>query len=94
MPGINILNDLSVDLMRGQVRCGTERDREIDTAEGAVRLPAGTRGRNLAYLPQRPSLFPFLSVEVNLRLSTGRFRRKMTWRRWSAAGFTCATGAN
>jgi branched-chain amino acid transport system ATP-binding protein len=28
----------------------------------------------ITYLPQRPSLFPFLSVEVNLRLGTWAFR--------------------
>ncbi|HWA80037.1 MAG TPA: ABC transporter ATP-binding protein [Acetobacteraceae bacterium] len=30
----------------------------------------------VAYLPQRPSVFPFLSVEVNLRLGAWSFRRK------------------
>lgn len=35
-----------------------------------------TMGRlGVAYLPQRPSLFPYLSVEVNLRLGTWGFRR-------------------
>ena len=31
--------------------------------------------RGITYLPQRPSVFPFLSVEVNLRLGTWSFRR-------------------
>lgn len=31
--------------------------------------------RGVAYLPQRPSLFPYLSVEINLRLGTWGFRR-------------------
>ncbi len=30
----------------------------------------------VAYLPQRPSVFPFLSVEVNLRLGAWSFRRR------------------
>jgi branched-chain amino acid transport system ATP-binding protein len=30
----------------------------------------------ITYLPQRPSVFPFLSVEVNLRLGAWQFRRK------------------
>ncbi len=32
-------------------------------------------GRGIVYLPQRPSVFPYLSVEVNLRLGTWLFRR-------------------
>ena len=32
-------------------------------------------GHGITYLPQRPSMFPFLSVEVNLRLGTWQFRR-------------------
>ena len=31
--------------------------------------------RGIVYLPQRPSVFPYLSVEVNLRLGTWLFRR-------------------
>ncbi|GIX47950.1 MAG: ABC transporter ATP-binding protein [Candidatus Tectimicrobiota bacterium] len=32
--------------------------------------------RGIAYLPQRPSIFPFLSVEVNLRLGAWHERRQ------------------
>ncbi len=32
-------------------------------------------GHGITYLPQRPSVFPFLSVEVNLRLGAWPFRR-------------------
>ena len=32
-------------------------------------------GHGITYLPQRPSVFPFLSVEVNLRLGAWQFRR-------------------
>ena len=30
----------------------------------------------ITYLPQRPSVFPFLSVEANFRLGAWQFRRK------------------
>ena len=36
----------------------------------------GTLG--VTYLPQRPSLFPYLSVDVNLRLGTWSFRKNRT----------------
>jgi len=39
-------------------------------------IAAHRMGRlGITYLPQRPSLFPFLSVEVNLRLGAWSFRR-------------------
>lgn len=39
-------------------------------------IPAHRMGEyGIVYLPQRPSVFPFLSVEVNLRLGTWPFRR-------------------
>ena len=43
LPGINILNGMSVDVCRGEMRCGAraERHRQVDAVEGAVRLPAG-----------------------------------------------------
>jgi branched-chain amino acid transport system ATP-binding protein len=38
-------------------------------------LKAHERGRHgIVYLPQRPSIFPYLSVEVNLRLGAWRYR--------------------
>ncbi len=41
--------------------------------EGVAPHAMGARG--VVYLPQRPSVFPFLSVEVNLRLGAWTFRR-------------------
>ena len=48
LPGINILNGMSVDVHArpGALRARTERHRQIDAAEGAVRLPAGAAGRD------------------------------------------------
>jgi branched-chain amino acid transport system ATP-binding protein len=96
LPEINILNGVSVDVMRGQVRCvlgpnGTGKSTllkvlfgflqaqqgEIAMGETSLRgVPSHAMGRHgITYLPQRPSVFPFLSVEVNLRLGTWQFRR-------------------
>src|SRR5271165_578446 len=99
LPGINILNGMSVDVLRGQVRCvlgpnGTGKSTLLKVLFGF--LPAqqgemhlGTTSlhgipshdmahRGITFLPQRPSIFPFLSVEVNLRLGTWSFRRDRT----------------
>ena len=95
LPGINILRGVSVEAVRGQVRCvlgpnGTGKSTLLKTLfgflspwEGEVHL----EGRNLrgvlphemgrhgvAYLPQRPSIFPYLSVEVNLRLGVWQYK--------------------
>jgi branched-chain amino acid transport system ATP-binding protein len=95
LPGINILNGMSVDVMRGQVRCvlgpnGTGKSTLLKVLfgflppqQGDMRLDRTALGRiaphrmgahGITYLPQRPSVFPFLSVEVNLRLGTWSFR--------------------
>lgn len=96
VPGIHILNGMSVDVLAGQVRCvlgpnGTGKSTLLKVLfgflpalSGDIRL-GGTALRSVAahrmgtlgitYLPQRPSLFPYLSVEVNLRLGTWTFRR-------------------
>jgi len=96
LPGIHILNGMSMDVLAGQVRCvlgpnGTGKSTLLkvlfgflppqsgDMRLGATSL-AGVAAHRMAllgitYLPQRPSLFPFLSVEVNLRLGTWSFRR-------------------
>jgi branched-chain amino acid transport system ATP-binding protein len=97
LPGINILNGMSVDVCRGEVRAvlgpnGTGKSTLLKVLFGFLPALAGemrlgpTRlngvashamgGLGITYLPQRPSLFPFLSVEVNLRLGTWRFRGK------------------
>lgn len=95
VPGINILNGMSVDVRRGQIRCvlgpnGTGKSTLLKAIFGF--LPAQGEillgGRSLigvashrmgalgvTYLPQRPSVFPFLTVEVNLRLGAWSFRR-------------------
>jgi branched-chain amino acid transport system ATP-binding protein len=94
LPGINILNGMSVDVLRGQVRCvlgpnGTGKSTLVlfgflapvsgeITRGGATLLnvPSHRMGQHgITYLPQRPSIFPFLSVEANLRLGTWSFRR-------------------
>src|SRR5579859_7833231 len=96
LPGINILNGMSVDVLRGEVRCvlgpnGTGKSTLLKVLfgflpaqQGEMRLGATSlhgiascnMGRHgITYLPQRPSVFPFLSVEVNLRLGTWAFRR-------------------
>jgi branched-chain amino acid transport system ATP-binding protein len=95
LPGINILNGMSVDVMRGEVRCvlgpnGTGKSTLLKVLFGFLPAQQGDMdfdGRSLrgiashrmgvhgiTYLPQRPSVFPFLSVEVNLRLGTWSFR--------------------
>jgi branched-chain amino acid transport system ATP-binding protein len=96
LPGINILNGVSVDALPGQVRCvlgpnGTGKSTLLKVLfgflpaqQGEVRLGATPLGaiaaydmgrHGITYLPQRPSVFPFLSVEVNLRLGAWSFRR-------------------
>jgi branched-chain amino acid transport system ATP-binding protein len=93
--GINILNGMSVDVMRGQVRCvlgpnGTGKSTLLKALFGFLPISKGEMrlgtlslrdiashdmGRHgITYLPQRPSIFPFLSVEVNLRLGGWSFR--------------------
>ena len=52
---------------RGEVRA--------DDAPLAGVAPHQMSARGIVYLPQRPSVFPYLSVEVNLRLGTWTFRR-------------------
>jgi branched-chain amino acid transport system ATP-binding protein len=95
LPGIHILNGMSVDVLAGQVRCvlgpnGTGKSTLLKVLfgflpplSGEMRLGEtslhGIAAHRMArhgvtYLPQRPSLFPFLSVEVNLRLGTWSFR--------------------
>jgi len=96
LPGIHILNGVSVDVLAGEVRCvlgpnGTGKSTLLKvlfgflpplsgeiTAEGQTLNGTGPHemGRHgIVYLPQRPSVFPFLPVEVNLRLGTWTFRR-------------------
>ena len=96
LPGIHILNGMSVDVVAGQARCvlgpnGTGKSTLLkvlfgflpalsgDMRMGATSLAGVAAHRmgslGITYLPQRPSLFPFLSVEVNLRLGTWLFRR-------------------
>ena len=52
------------------------REGEITLAGEPVRnVPAHEMGRHgVVYLPQRPSIFPHLTVEVNLRLGAWRYR--------------------
>ncbi len=93
--GINILNGMSVDVRRGEVRCvlgpnGTGKSTLLKVIFGFLPPVAGDifRGQTslrdvpshrmarhgITYLPQRPSIFPFLTVEANLRLGTWPFR--------------------
>jgi branched-chain amino acid transport system ATP-binding protein len=95
LPGINILNGMSVDVRRGEVRCvlgpnGTGKSTLLKVlfgfltpvageihrgATNLIDVPSHRMGRHgITYLPQRPSIFPFLSVEANLRLGTWQFR--------------------
>ena len=98
LPGIDILRGVSVEAVRGQVRCvlgpnGTGkstllkalfgflglRQGEIrlggEPARAVVRTGPHEMGRHgVVYLPQRPSIFPHISVEVNLRLGAWRYR--------------------
>ncbi|HKV71015.1 MAG TPA: ABC transporter ATP-binding protein [Gemmatimonadales bacterium] len=95
LPGINILRGVSVDAVRGQVRCvlgpnGTGKSTLLKALYGFLPLSDGevllegrpARGivphemgrHGVAYLPQRPSIFPHLSVEVNLRLGAWRYK--------------------
>jgi branched-chain amino acid transport system ATP-binding protein len=95
LPGISILRGVSVDAVRGQVRCvlgpnGTGKSTLLKTLfgflpprEGDVQLagrdlrgvlPHEMGRHGVAYLPQRPSIFPHLSVEVNLRLGVWQYK--------------------
>jgi len=94
-PGTSILNDVSVEVVQGQIRCvlgpnGTGKStllkvlfgflpaQQGEIRFGEVRLngvpPHAMGEHGIAYLPQKPSIFPYLSVAVNLRLGTWRFR--------------------
>ncbi|HEY1935975.1 MAG TPA: ABC transporter ATP-binding protein [Acetobacteraceae bacterium] len=96
LPGIHILNGMSVDVLPGQVRCvlgpnGTGKSTLLKVLFGFLPALSGEMmlgdaslhgiaahrmgALGVTYLPQRPSLFPFLSVEVNLRLGTWSFRK-------------------
>lgn len=96
LPGINILNGMSVDVMAHQVRCvlgpnGTGKSTLLKVMfgflpalEGEIHLgPQSLRGvaahemarYGITYLPQRPSVFPYLTVDANLRLGTWSFRK-------------------
>jgi branched-chain amino acid transport system ATP-binding protein len=96
LPGIHILNGMSVDVLKGQVRCvlgpnGTGKSTLLKVLFGFLPAQSGEMRLGetplhgiaahrmgllgVTYLPQRPSLFPYLSVEVNLRLGTWSFRR-------------------
>ena len=95
LPGISIVQGVSVDAIRGQIRCvlgpnGTGKstllkvlfgflpawDGEVlldgRPINGAAPHEMGRHG--VAYLPQRPSIFPHLSVEVNLRLGAWQYK--------------------
>jgi branched-chain amino acid transport system ATP-binding protein len=95
LPDINILQGLSVNAVRGQVRCvlgpngtgkstllrvlfGFLRPREGDIQMGGKPLrgvgPHEMARLGVAYLPQRPSVFPFLPAEANLRLGAWQYR--------------------
>jgi branched-chain amino acid transport system ATP-binding protein len=95
LPGISILRGVSVDAVRGQVRCvlgpnGTGKSTLLKALfgflppwEGEVQLEGrGLRGvlphemgrHGVAYLPQRPSIFPHLTVDVNLRLGVWQYK--------------------
>ena len=50
----------------GEIRLDGQRLRSVDPHE------MGRHG--VVYLPQRPSIFPYLSVDVNLRLGAWRYR--------------------
>jgi len=96
LPGIDILRGVSVEALRGQVRCvlgpnGTgkstllkvlfgflpAREGEIhfDGAPARATGPHEMGNHGVTYLPQRPSIFPHLAVEVNLRLGVWTHRR-------------------
>ena len=93
LPGISILQGVSVDAVRGQIRCvlgpnGTGKSTLLKVMYGFLPPSAGEvwvngkpingvaphemGARGVVYLPQRPSIFPHLSVEVNLRLGAWR----------------------
>jgi branched-chain amino acid transport system ATP-binding protein len=95
LPGISILRGVSVDAVRGQVRCvlgpnGTGKSTLLKVLfgflppwEGEIRLEGRTAtglaphemgAHGVAYLPQRPSIFPYLSVDINLRLGAWRYK--------------------
>ena len=97
LPGIDILRAVSVEALRGQVRCvlgpnGTGKSTLLKVLfgflpprEGEVRLdgrplravrPHEMGRHRVVYLPQRPSIFPHLTVEVNLRLGAWPYRHE------------------
>ncbi len=46
----------------------------LDGRRASRLAPHEMGGHGVAYLPQRPSIFPYLSVEVNLRLGAWRYK--------------------
>jgi branched-chain amino acid transport system ATP-binding protein len=97
LPGIDILQGVSVEAVRGHVRCvlgpnGTGKSTLLKVLFGFLPARQGTvlfdgqpsraiapheMGQHgVVYLPQRPSIFPHLSVEVNLRLGAWRYKRE------------------
>jgi branched-chain amino acid transport system ATP-binding protein len=97
VPGIDIVRGVSVDAVRGEVRCvlgpnGTGKSTLLKVLFGFLPARGGEirldgqplsgvgpheMGRHrVVYLPQRPSIFPHLTVEVNLRLGAWRYRRE------------------
>jgi branched-chain amino acid transport system ATP-binding protein len=97
LPGINILQGVSVQGFRGQVRCvlgpnGTGKSTLLKALFGflpvregqiyfdgrlANAIPPHEMGQHgVVYLPQRPSIFPHLTVDVNLRLGAWRYKRE------------------
>ena len=96
LPGISILRGVSVDAVRGHVRCvlgpngtgkstllkvlfgflpATEGDVTLDGRSIRGLAPHQMGDRGIAYLPQRPSIFPHLTVDWNLRLGAWRYKR-------------------
>jgi branched-chain amino acid transport system ATP-binding protein len=96
LPGIDILQGVSVGAVRGRIRCvlgpnGTGKSTLLKVlfgflpaSEGEIVLdgrsilgvmPHHMGDHGVAYLPQRPSIFPHVTVEWNLRLGAWRYRR-------------------
>jgi branched-chain amino acid transport system ATP-binding protein len=60
-----------LSLRQGEIRLGGEPARSV----APQKIGPHEMGRQgVVYLPQRPSIFPYLSVEVNLRLGAWRYR--------------------
>src|SRR5204862_7831696 len=63
-----------IDVTEGALRLSAAAGRRDPFGRATVAIRRGARDGAAPRRPQRPSIFPYLSVEVNLRLGAWRYR--------------------